>query len=1275
MYSLAKVFTKLNLETKLENILLEKERNSGFEGGNLLRLYDAIVQFYIKKQNFNEANKYLQKGNKLKEKNSDWPSYKSIIDTGISNEQAKSEFYAKNPFLKSWDNEFKGNLSLQVNFSVNSAVIPISAYSELNKAAAALKKPGGDSYIFQIEGHTDNTGSNDINTPLSLRRAQSIKEYFVNESGINATRLQTFGFGSSNPIATNNSEKGKKQNRRVDIQPYGNINSPEIAIAGGLNTSQAVFSPNGKYMATGTSPITLWDIKQKIKIRELSIGSKHTFSPNSRYLATISNRTDYGGVKTNSLRVVDVKTGVVEDLHTLVGSGEKIANFSWSPYGDEIAYSNNYGMLSIYSLKEKKVIHIKRISSMQIESQVHWFNNGQSIVAAPARGNTLYVFDANNLNKIHEVNNINWTHAIGESYDNKKLIIASNNRTLTTVDTSNFQVLNTVRNGGPTPWKFISVPGKPIVLMDSKFDNQIGIYDYQKNEYLNLFEPNGKWKLGISPDGENILMAADEQMFTLSLDAPETAIDGFESQSFIGQHIYIDKKNDYLLTEDSGGTNVWEVATGKRIHSYENKKSHEKNFLSWRQIELQQDSFISVNFMGEVLKLSSTDFTIKKVAQVDYEPAKHSLQGKYYVVTGRDRGTVWKPTGKDYVTIFDSATYEKISSFEVDLVNEPIEYGVRRAWIADIAIDPVSQSIAFSTWWDDGGAKMITSKTVQLFDINSGKFIKNVLSNFPVENGLFFNTSDETLGEIQVLGKTWQAKLNLSTGKMSEFEPLKKPSKTLDDGSKLSWGLFEVFYNDKKISTKERIAGVVVDKNRNLLVVYTKGNNIIYYSLSDLDKRLTINSRKNNQWIAYTESGYFDASAYGTNGVYWTFGDRYLPFNTLKEKFEKPYLVKNTINQLFLGKKQKKYEPIVEPDVLDMPFKVSLINDRNSETTAETIDIKLKVEKTDKNLPDPDFSFTINGRKTRGFEEDPFYDGNESVQITRNIPLGIGQNNIVANLIYKGVTVHSERVTVTRKDNRQESGNNGELWFFGVGISEYKKVIQNLDFADRDAIELEKVFRSQEGKLFSKVNTKVLVNDNATARDVQIQMNEFLNQAKAEDTVIVFIAGHGVQDSNQNLYFMAHDSDLRKPYTGVQVEDFKNFLEQRPINQKAIFLLDICHAGSVNDQGNKGRIASEYVVKKLMEGTATTVFASSTGAQQSLEDESFGGGHGAFTFALIEALKGQGDKVVGDEDGYTSLLELITYTMKEVPKITKQAQRPVFPTMVDFKDYPLSKTN
>src|SRR6185295_5539536 len=103
-----------------------------------------------------------------------------------------------------------------VNFAFNSAEIEPAARPVLDQAAELLKEnPGVD---VRVEGHTDAIGSDEYNRELSVRRAEAVYRYLVNR-GIDPERFTVEGFGKTRPIASNDTESGRAQNRRVELLP------------------------------------------------------------------------------------------------------------------------------------------------------------------------------------------------------------------------------------------------------------------------------------------------------------------------------------------------------------------------------------------------------------------------------------------------------------------------------------------------------------------------------------------------------------------------------------------------------------------------------------------------------------------------------------------------------------------------------------------------------------------------------------------------------------------------------------------------------------------------------------------------------------------------------------------------------------------------------------------------------------------------------------------------------------------------------------------------
>jgi outer membrane protein OmpA-like peptidoglycan-associated protein len=106
------------------------------------------------------------------------------------------------------------NMPSNITFGVNSSSISGNFFNVLNSVDLVVKEY--DKTLIEIMGHTDSSGSGEYNQSLSERRAVSVSQYFSSR-GIKPLRLATYGYGENYPVASNDSEQGRSQNRRVEI--------------------------------------------------------------------------------------------------------------------------------------------------------------------------------------------------------------------------------------------------------------------------------------------------------------------------------------------------------------------------------------------------------------------------------------------------------------------------------------------------------------------------------------------------------------------------------------------------------------------------------------------------------------------------------------------------------------------------------------------------------------------------------------------------------------------------------------------------------------------------------------------------------------------------------------------------------------------------------------------------------------------------------------------------------------------------------------------------
>ena len=112
------------------------------------------------------------------------------------------------------DNRLKLDIPSDVSFDVGRAAIKPNFAPILNQFATSLNQ--NQVTTVTIIGHTDSTGSDAINNPLSVDRANAARDYLVSR-GVARTRIATDGRGSREPVADNNTQQGRDKNRRVEI--------------------------------------------------------------------------------------------------------------------------------------------------------------------------------------------------------------------------------------------------------------------------------------------------------------------------------------------------------------------------------------------------------------------------------------------------------------------------------------------------------------------------------------------------------------------------------------------------------------------------------------------------------------------------------------------------------------------------------------------------------------------------------------------------------------------------------------------------------------------------------------------------------------------------------------------------------------------------------------------------------------------------------------------------------------------------------------------------
>ena len=273
---------------------------------------------------------------------------------------------------------------------------------------------------------------------------------------------------------------------------------------------------------------------------------------------------------------------------------------------------------------------------------------------------------------------------------------------------------------------------------------------------------------------------------------------------------------------------------------------------------------------------------------------------------------------------------------------------------------------------------------------------------------------------------------------------------------------------------------------------------------------------------------------------------------------------------------------------------------------------------------------------------------NNTGEIDKQIDLSLleGKNKIqISCLNQKGAESYKETVEITYKPQKTIKPN---LYLITVGTSKYKDSRFNLEYAAKDATDMANLYN--KNNYFRKVITKTLTNEQVTKEGIE-DLKKFLAQAKTNDQVIVFVAGHGVLDSDLDYYLASNDMDFNKPENrGIPYEDLESILDGiKPL--KKILMVDACHSGEIDKDEMElaqvsntevgevtFRAAGAGVVQKeenlglqntseltkelfndLRRGTGATVISSAGGGEYAMESGEWK--NGLFTYCVINGIQ------------------------------------------------------
>ena len=440
--------------------------------------------------------------------------------------------------------------------------------------------------------------------------------------------------------------------------------------------------------------------------------------------------------------------------------------------------------------------------------------------------------------------------------------------------------------------------------------------------------------------------------------------------------------------------------------------------------------------------------------------------------------------------------------------------------------------------------------------------------------------------------------------------------------------------------------------NDSLFFTYGGDQVIKAWNIDDLTLSFNLFVTRDYEWIIWNESGKYMASAGGEQYLSWQINKG---SNELSE-----YFAVSAYKEVFLNQDLTGVEEAARETEIILPEKPEIV--WNEPTTYQTVveEGRVRIKATVySDLPVEKTRILVMGQAL------PSKRGVTNVkEIDEIIDLTSYKTTVQIFVSTKDAKIISEK-RVFINPNLKESEESGttvidfdkkpNLYFVGIGVSEFQNSEWNLTYADDDASSLYDLFVKGKSSVFNEVSGHLLLNEQATRSNIVSTFDSLAQIVHPKDQVVLFIASHGINEKGY-YYVLTHDADKNNLIgTCLNWSDIADLLGSLPC--KVLLFLDTCHSGALGSS-----IASSEKYLKNTEAlremgsneVGVVIMSGSTGEESSLESEEWQ--HGVFTLSLIEGLKNK--KADIKTDGIIFLRELDFYVSNNVNELTNGKQNP-----------------
>ncbi|HNP21642.1 MAG TPA: caspase family protein [Panacibacter sp.] len=462
----------------------------------------------------------------------------------------------------------------------------------------------------------------------------------------------------------------------------------------------------------------------------------------------------------------------------------------------------------------------------------------------------------------------------------------------------------------------------------------------------------------------------------------------------------------------------------------------------------------------------------------------------------------------------------------------------------------------------------------------------------------------------------------------------------------------------------------------------------------ELGKLITFEG--SDEWVFITPDGRFDASPGALQTMYYTKGKEVLPLEALYEQYYTPKLV----SRLLAG---EQFDPV--PDIANIKVRPSAKMTYAAATRNLSVEDDMPTYQNTTGVAEITVTAIAPGDAID--EIRLFQNGKVVTLSTRNLIVAddntanTGSKKYTVNLLpgentFRAVALNTQRtesapdeiaVIYNAGDNNNKDSkiamNNTEgapiaaidrnaiMHLIVVGINKYQNQNMRLNYALADATSFKEEVEKDAKSVIANIKTYFITDNAADKGGITDALKQVQQNAKANDVFVFYYAGHGVIGKDNEFYLVPADvSDLKNVQSELEQKGISaKLLQQYAINiqaQKQLFILDACQSAGAFGAMLTSDATQQKNIAVVARSTGTHWIAAS-GAQQ-FANEFSSLGHGAFTYVLLEALKG-----AAAADDMITVNNLKNYLQLTVPDLMKKYHgTPQYPASYGFgNDFPV----